>query len=57
MIQDNYKMGHQKQTDFNSETNPLVIKPIGNDRKKRRYWSFDGQYRSIRVLVCFDTHH
>lgn len=42
-IQEHYKMGHQKQTDFNPLTNELVVQPIGQDRNKKRYWTFDGE--------------
>lgn len=51
-IQDHYKMGHQKQTDFNPKSNPLVLMPIGTDRKKKRYWSFDGQFTFIALSPC-----
>ena len=58
MIQDNYKMGHQKQTDFNPKTNPLIVQPFGLDRKKKRYWSFDGEFAnqpySIARFFSFD---
>lgn len=44
-IQTHYKLGHQKQTDFKKETNPLIIDPLNQDRNKKRYWVLDCAFR------------
>jgi hypothetical protein len=48
-----YKLAPQKKTDRDPTTNPLIVEPLGLDRKKRRYWVFDDSARVYtRFVAC-----